>query len=189
MENTNETKLCKHCQTEIPKKAKVCPNCKKKQGGIVKWIIIVVVVILIIAIAGGGSDDKEKTNSGNTGTSNIANNDSEQETELEITYTTCTVDEMVTLLNENALKAENEYQDKYVEVTGRLSTIDSDGNYIALYPVNDEWAFTGVSCYIQNDEQLDKVMEMKVGDTITLKGQITDVGEVLGYYLDIDSIN
>lgn len=25
-------KQCKHCTTEIPKKAKICPNCKKKQG-------------------------------------------------------------------------------------------------------------------------------------------------------------
>ena len=45
----NETKLCKHCKSEIPKGAKVCPNCRKKQGGIGKWIVIVVVVVIIIA--------------------------------------------------------------------------------------------------------------------------------------------
>ena len=57
----NETKVCKHCQTEIPKKAKVCPNCRKKQGGILKWIVIVIVVIAIIgAIAGGGDDEPKK---------------------------------------------------------------------------------------------------------------------------------
>lgn len=55
---TKETKLCKHCQTEIPKKAKVCPNCRKKQGGKLKWIIIALVALMIIgAAAGGGSDD------------------------------------------------------------------------------------------------------------------------------------
>ena len=32
-EMENETKLCKHCKSEIPKGAKVCPNCRKKQGG------------------------------------------------------------------------------------------------------------------------------------------------------------
>ncbi len=51
MKGTNETKLCKHCQTEIPKKAKVCPNCRKKQGGKLKWIIIAIVVIGIIGAA------------------------------------------------------------------------------------------------------------------------------------------
>ena len=53
-----ETKICKHCQSTIPKKAKVCPNCRKKQGGKLKWIIIVVVVLAIIGVAMGGNDDK-----------------------------------------------------------------------------------------------------------------------------------
>jgi len=50
------TKLCKHCKTEIPAGAKICPNCKKKQGGIVKWIVIGFVAICIIGAAAGGSD-------------------------------------------------------------------------------------------------------------------------------------
>ena len=57
MENTQETKLCKHCQTEIPKKAKICPNCRKKQGGIGKWIAIAVGVVLVLSLFGGGSGD------------------------------------------------------------------------------------------------------------------------------------
>lgn len=56
----NETKVCKHCQTEIPKKAKVCPNCKKKQGGKLKWIILVIVALAIIGSVVGGSDDDKK---------------------------------------------------------------------------------------------------------------------------------
>lgn len=59
MSNEQETKLCKHCQSEIPKKAKVCPNCRKKQGGILKWIILAVIVLgLAGACAGGGDDEK-----------------------------------------------------------------------------------------------------------------------------------
>ena len=54
------TKICKHCKTEIPYDAKICPQCRKKvKGGVVKWIIIAIVAIIIIsAIAGGGSDKK-----------------------------------------------------------------------------------------------------------------------------------
>jgi len=59
MSENQETKICKYCQTEIPKKAKVCPQCRKKQGGKLKWIIIAVLAIIIIgAVAGGGEDDK-----------------------------------------------------------------------------------------------------------------------------------
>jgi len=51
MENNNtETKLCRHCRSEIDKKAKVCPNCKKSQKrgkGCIIGLIIVAVLILI----------------------------------------------------------------------------------------------------------------------------------------------
>lgn len=42
MNEKSETKLCKYCQTEIPAKAKICPNCRKKQGGatsgLLRWL-------------------------------------------------------------------------------------------------------------------------------------------------------
>lgn len=53
-----ETKICKHCKSEIPKKAKVCPNCRKKQGGKLKWILIAIIVLAIIGAATGGNDNK-----------------------------------------------------------------------------------------------------------------------------------
>ncbi|MGN0291337.1 MAG: DUF4352 domain-containing protein [Lachnospiraceae bacterium] len=52
-------KLCKHCKTEIPADAKVCPNCRKKQG-IKLWQIILIgiaIIVVIGAVAGGGSDE------------------------------------------------------------------------------------------------------------------------------------
>lgn len=60
MSNENQTKKCKHCKTDIPKSAKVCPNCHKKQGGKIKWIVIVIILILIIAAVAGGKDNKPK---------------------------------------------------------------------------------------------------------------------------------
>lgn len=66
----DETKICKYCQTEIPKKAKICPNCKKKQGSKVGLIIVIVVVLLLIfGVAGSGDDKSSKVdNSKATGT-------------------------------------------------------------------------------------------------------------------------
>ncbi len=54
------TKLCKHCKTEIPYDAKVCPNCRKKQkGGKLKWILIIAVAAVIaLLIYGSGNSYK-----------------------------------------------------------------------------------------------------------------------------------
>ena len=104
-------------------------------------------------------------------------------------YTAYTVTQMMDDLNSNSLKAESTYKDQYVEITGRLDVIDSSGKYISLFPENDEFAFIGVQCYIKNDEQKQKVMEMSTGDIVTLKGKVKLVGEVIGYSLDIDEIN
>lgn len=54
------TKLCKHCKTEIPQDAKVCPNCRKRMnGGKVKWVVIAIIVIILLAaiISRGGNGD------------------------------------------------------------------------------------------------------------------------------------
>lgn len=188
---SNSTKKCKHCKSEIDKKAKVCPHCQKKQGGIVKWVIIGVIVLALI---GSISGENEETGETTTQAANVettkaqeTNTAEETTTEKQIEYTVYSVSEMVEDLKANALRAESKYQDQYVEITGRLNVIDSDGEYITLVPDDEQFAIIGVQCSIENDEQLAKVMEMNVDDVITVRGQITTIGEVLGYFLEIHS--
>ena len=55
---TNEitgTKVCKYCQAEIPAAAKVCPNCRKKQGIKIWQIILIAIVALgVLGMLFGG---------------------------------------------------------------------------------------------------------------------------------------
>lgn len=55
------TKICKHCQSEIPAGAKVCPNCRKKQGIKVWQIILILIVVIgiLVAVFGGGEEDRK----------------------------------------------------------------------------------------------------------------------------------
>ena len=54
------TKICKHCKTEISYDAKVCPQCKKKQGiGLIAKIIIVIIVLIVLFNLFGGSDSSD----------------------------------------------------------------------------------------------------------------------------------
>lgn len=179
----NGTKLCKHCKTEIPADAKLCPHCRKKQG--MSGCLIVVIAVIVVAILGIAMGSG--SNSGSASSGSQGNTVEEEAVVME--YTPYTVDEMMSDLNKNAMAASEKYKKQYVEISGRLSNIDSNGQYIDVLPANDDWAFIGVSCYLKSDDQKEIVKTLSIGDNIVVRGKITDVGEVLGYYLDIDSIN
>ena len=87
---------------------------------------------------------------------------------------------MMSQLDSNAMGASDKYKGKYLEITGKLSNIDAAGKYIDLMADGD-FEIIGVQCYIKN-------ASMSKGDTVTLKGKCTDVGEVLGYSLYIEEI-
>ena len=164
-----ETKKCKYCQSDIPKKAKVCPVCKKKQGGH---------GCLIVAMGG---------NSGSSSSTSGTKTEQAAETTAAIEYTACNVTDMMNDLKSNAMNASDKYKGQYLEITGKLSVIDSNGKYISIMP-DDPFAILGVQCYIKSDEQKDAIKAKSIGDTIIVKGKCKDVGEVLGYSLDIDSV-
>lgn len=75
------TKICKHCQSEIPYKAKVCPHCRKKQGagGCLPIILIVVLIALIGSCLGSGKSDKPKKVEGTTSSNEVTNSTETQQ--------------------------------------------------------------------------------------------------------------
>lgn len=188
------TKICKHCKTEIPYGAKVCPQCRKKQGlgGCLTTIIVLFVIGLLGSCFAGGNDNTTSTaatDSAKVSESTTQKTTVEETTTPPIEYVAVSVDEMMNTLNSNAMKASETYKEQYLEITGKLNVIDSSGKYISLAPAEDDFAIMGVQCYIKNDDQKSKVMDMSIGDIVTLKGKVTDVGEIMGYSLDIDEIN
>lgn len=175
-----KTKKCKYCKTEIPADAKVCPQCRKKlKGGKFKWILLALIVLCVIGAATGGSNSNSSTKS--TDSTLSKKEDAPKE------YTSASVNDMMADLDNNAMGASDKYKDKYLEITGKLTNIDASGKYIDLMADGD-FEIIGVQCYIKDDEQKTKVASMTKGETVTLKGKCTDVGEVLGYSLDIDEI-
>lgn len=79
-----DTKNCKYCKMEIPKSAKVCPHCRKKQKkGIGKWILLAIIVLVIIGVASGGSKDKSETKKVGTVGENAEQTGSSQQTAAE----------------------------------------------------------------------------------------------------------
>lgn len=172
--------VCKKCGKELDDKAVVCPGCgiavKAKKSLFKKWWFWLIVGIVVIAIATSGGDSE----SGTTPQADI---------ETPIVYEQVDLKTMFADLEANAMKAEANYQDKYIEVTGTISNFDSDGSYISIQAVGaDVWDFNSMQCYIKSDEQKQQLLEKSVGDTVTLKGKVKSVGEVLGYSLDIAEV-
>lgn len=59
-------KKCKYCQTEIDSKAKICPNCRKKQG-IPKWLLVIIIFVVICTIVGISSSSESSDSESQTG--------------------------------------------------------------------------------------------------------------------------
>ena len=196
MSKENKMTVCSHCGAEIASSAKVCPKCGgKNKKPIYKrtWFIILAVIIVLGIISsafGGGNKETESSGSSNNGSvSAVSSQKTEEQTsEQEITYIPYTVSQLMSDLDTNALGASEKYKGQYVELTGKLNAIDSDGKYIDIVSGDDEFEFIGVTCYIKSDEQKAVIMSASTGDTLVVKGKITDVGDVLGYYLNIDEI-
>lgn len=74
MKNNREVKLCQYCQIEIPKKIKVCPNCKKKQkNSIIQlfWIITGSIFVLLYLLSSPVEEDNSTTDTTNEDVINV----------------------------------------------------------------------------------------------------------------------
>lgn len=143
------------------------------------WFWLLIIIVIIAAGSQGGSKKTQQTSTAVTNGEN---------TNQSIEYTSVNIDELEGALKNNAAAAKDTYDGKYLAITGKLGTIDSDLKYIALLSTTNNFDLTGVHCTIKNEEQKNIVKSLKKDDTIIVKGKITNVGEVLGYYLDITEI-
>lgn len=202
---------CKKCGQTIASTAKACPHCGAKNAPPLyrrPWFIAIIVILVIGAIGGaaGNQTSPKNTTSKPVGSTSSAADSpanlegskpesipeevSQPETtpEPEITYTPYEVGQLIDELNENALKAADKHKGEYVELTGKLSVVDSSGKYISIDRTDEISFLEDIQCYITTDEQKSVVMELSKGDIVIVKGKIKNVGEVLGYSLDIDEI-
>ena len=105
----------------------------------------------------------------------------------QVEYTPADVTVMMDELENNAAAAQKKYKGQYLKITGKLGAIDSNMKYISVIP-NRDFAILGVHCDLKAGDktQEDYVMSLSKGQQVTAYGQITDVGEVMGYYMKVD---
>ncbi len=173
---------CRFCGSELKRDSRICPQCRKYQGGgdgklIVMGIIVFIIVLMIAAKSNNISSDNGEVRKVNS-----------NESSNTIEYTKYDLSQMIKELDDNALRADKKYNDQYIEISGILANVDSSGKYISLEPDKDDLFLDRIMCYIKTDEQTNRVLELNTGDVVTIKGKVVAVGEVLGYRMDIDEI-
>ena len=95
-------------------------------------------------------------------------------------------DALMNELKSNAARASNKFKGKYVKITdGKIGRIDSDGDYFSLDSVSNSSIFSDVSCYARTPNSRQEILKLNKGTPATIYGKITDVGDILGYKLNI----
>ena len=202
----NVNKYCEFCGTKLEENANVCLSCgrqikntrsSKSKQSLPTWLIVIIVILAIGTILNINDEYEEpvnhvtnsetnnnKSNKASDNTNNLPNQVPEN-----IEYIKVSKDDLDEALENNAALARETYINKYVEVTGKLGTIDSELKYLSLKSPTKEWDLKSILCTIKNKEQKEIVKTLTRDQEITVKGKITDVGEVLGYYLNITEIS
>lgn len=103
-----------------------------------------------------------------------------------VKYTKVSAKTLINALEKNAATAKEKYLDEYLEISGVVRNIDADLDYITISSNSTEW--DTIQCYINNKDTEKKVKKISKGDKIVVRGQISSVGEILGYSLYITEI-
>jgi hypothetical protein len=134
-------------------------------------------IFSVISAMGGGSG---------SGNSDSSSNETATENEIEVAPIAVTAQQLLSELESNALAAKNTWKDKRVVITGTLDIIDASGNYFTLRGDN-RFAFINIRINI-DDSFVDTVSGFSKGQTVKVTGVISDVGELLGYDVEAQSI-
>ena len=192
---TNDKK--RKSKREEPEVIYSAPKKKKKRHP----ILIAVIILLAIGIFRVMSDGNTSIRSSSSPTTNTSETTTEKTSSdtkptsskpspTPITYVQVDLTTLFDELDGNALAAKEKYKNMYISVQGRLSNVDASGKYISIGAGKDnyDYLFKTIQCYIKSDDVKNKVMALQTDDLVTIKGKITNIGEILGYSLDINEI-
>ncbi|MEK9165766.1 MAG: hypothetical protein AAB525_02815 [Patescibacteria group bacterium] len=184
MENSNEqsqgqTIKCPKCKEDIQLGAKKCKHCGADlRNWFVKHKIMTAILIIIgIGIIGSAMGGNEtKNTSDNSSTANNSQEAKKEESKKEVAVVApikITAVDLAKAYEENEVKADKDYKDKKVEVTGKIKDIGVilDQTYVVLSSGKD-FSMTDIQCFFDDKAQIDKVSELKKDATITVQGVV-----------------
>ncbi len=144
-------------------------------------LLIMTELVVVLCMAGCGG----RSSSGD----NQSTSQSVEQTKQEpVNYAEAYIDVLINDVQNNAAKANKNYKGKNVKITGgHVSVIESEGRYIVIKG-SDQFNLLQVQCYPKNKDVKAAILELDKDQPITVYGKIKDVGEIMGYSLDLVKI-
>lgn len=84
-------------------------------------------------------------------------------------------------LENNSYAAKDKYEDKYVIVTGKIAAISASLPGFVIDSTDEIWSYMQINCVALDDAAKEKLKKTSVGNTITVRGKITNVED--SYYM------
>lgn len=158
---------CKACGKEIAKGVKTCVHCGKDQRNFFMKHKIITVILAIVILGVISSTGGKKT----TTDTNATKTETKQEVKEEVIQVSAV--DLAKAYEENEVKADKSYKDKTAEITGKVSDIGvvAGQTYVVLSAEKD-FAITNVQCFFKEQNEIDKVSNLKKEDTVTIQGKI-----------------
>lgn len=104
-----------------------------------------------------------------------------------IEFKSYSFDELMKDLEDNPMRAERNHENEYVQVTGKVSSISKQGTHILMHDVKGKYALDTIFCGMTTDELEEKIIELSVGDEVTIRGKIKTIDVMYPYSIDVYS--
>ena len=143
-----------------------------------------IAIIFLLALFTRVMNDPEVTGKSSSSPSSTT----KQTQEAPKNYAEADIDVLLNDAKNNAAKANRDYKGKYVKiVNGTVFNIESNARYIQLEG-SDPYTLIHVTCNPKDSKVKDAMINLSKNQRVTVYGKITDVGEIMGYQLDMDKV-
>lgn len=120
--------------------------------------------------------------SANASSAQEPTNSTEQSNDGTTRYDSYTTDQLIAAYEENKFRAEDTFSNSYIELTGRIHNFSAYGYHFYLNAMADDDYHDNIDCEFDSDLHLSKVADLQVGDIVTIRCKVTQVGGVTTSY-------
>lgn len=131
--------------------------------------IIITIAIAVLGCATSGSGDEEV----------IAD-----DTEDSIEYVDCLASDLLDEAKSNAMRAQEQYKGKYLNITGYVDHIDDSGKYFTI-DGGEDFSIRSIKCTVKDKDLQSKILDLDKDQEVSVKCKCKEVGGINEYIVSV----